>query len=144
MSKVAIIFLTIVSLGVSGCDTEDVKEARKNQTFIKDMALRSEDYPYCLGDVVSLKPDKTSAVIEAVASFIPTGSYEIIYDSEGDSFTIIKLIAIKELKYNVRYPVKQEHTKTHILDQDEPTQTLHYQSSTVNWYEIYGKIETPK
>lgn len=149
--KVVIVPMFVAWLVIaSGCDPSGEKEKRKNKVVtVAGIDLRDQDFPFRNGEIVSLKPDNVPAVIVGTDTNTyakgqkPTGTYEVKYDADGEGYDIVKLVNVTTLAYFVRYPITKEHTKTHILDEDEPTKVLHYETTTVNWYEINEKIKVP-
>jgi len=140
MKKILVILLIFVfGLMLIGCTKENKINTRRANTE-KEMSLKisKENLPFALGDIVLLKPDGHKAVISEIYRY-PWGLYKVTYDSTGRNFAKKKFIKIISLRYWVRYRVTQEHRESHILDQDSPTEFLHYKTILVHWYEIQKK-----
>jgi len=143
VSTTVMFWLAIVTLStLVGCKKDNTFfDKRKGTEAEVNLKLLKEDYPFLPGDVVLLKPDNHRAVIVNYRPLDNEGLYRVKYDSTGKKYTEKKLIRITYLAYKVRYVVEQEHRKSHIFLEDEPTEILHYKEANVNWYEISGKAE---
>tara|TARA_Y100000310_G_scaffold271105_1_gene285419 strand:+ start:4693 stop:5151 length:459 start_codon:yes stop_codon:yes gene_type:complete len=147
MSKIISIILLVVLVGVvAGCDgliNGERYEQRKDKTFREVVRLQCSDYPYQVGEVIYLKPDKHRAVVERIDKEYnsrPSGEYHVSYGHEGKKVVKKTLIRITQFNVVVRYQINQEHRKSHIFDQDEPTKILHYGERVVGWKTIFGKV----
>jgi hypothetical protein len=133
--SLTIILVSFLCLLLSGCPD---LYGRAGKTGEESGSLSHANMPFQPGDVVSLKPDGVPAVIVGVADDSPKATYLVKYNSDG-GWQTLKFLKIEELTYIVRYPITKSHTKTHALNEDEPTKTLHYETIKVNWYEIDKK-----